>query len=78
MRKQPGIASETEDFRQYEQEVIHERDGRTVVMHLCEELIEGRWEPFHAIDLVINADGSIKYSRLGQKTAAIDTTPNNN
>ncbi len=75
--RRPRIVSETEDFRIYEKETVCEADGRTVVMHLCEELVEGRWEPFYATDLVVNPDESIKYSRLGRKAATIDNTPSN-
>ena len=78
MRKQtPRIETETADFRTYEKETIHERDGRTVVMHLCEELVGDRWEPFYAIDRIVNADGSIGFMR-GLRIAAIDATPSNN
>ena len=80
MRKQAHkIETHTADFRTYEKETIHERDGRIVVMHLCEEFVEesGRWEPFYAIDRIVNADGSIRFMR-GLGVAKIDATPSNN
>lgn len=55
--KRPSIVHFTPDFRIYEKETIRERNGRTVVMHLCEELVEGRWEPFYSIDSIVEPDG---------------------
>ncbi len=66
-KQEPKLESETEDFRIYEKEIIYELDGRIVVMHKCEELVGGRWESFYAMDLIVEADGSAKYCRLGQE-----------
>jgi hypothetical protein len=50
MRKKPRIRTETEDFRTYEPETLTSKDGSIVSLRLCEELVDGRWEPFYAID----------------------------
>ena len=49
MRKRPRIKSATEDFRTYEPETFTDRDGSIVVMKRCEELVDGRWEPFYVV-----------------------------
>jgi hypothetical protein len=36
------------DFRTYAPETVVE-DGKVVVLQLCEELVEGRWEGFISI-----------------------------
>ncbi len=76
--REPKIVSETEDFRVYGNETFHRLDGTTVVIRKCEELIAGRWEPFYSIVLIRNADGSIRFSRLGRTFKAIDTKPTDN
>ncbi len=76
--REPKIVSETEDFRIYERETFHRPDGTMVVMHKCEEIVAGRWEPFYSIVLIRNADGSIRFSRLGRTFKAIDTKPTDN
>ena len=44
-----GLATyDGDDFRTYAPETVVEEDGRVVVLQLCEELVEGRWEGFVA------------------------------
>jgi hypothetical protein len=50
MRKKPRIRTETDDFRTYEPEMFTGEDGSVVTLRLCEELVDGRWEPFYAIE----------------------------
>jgi hypothetical protein len=45
-RPPPRLVSADADFRQYAWEILEDGDGRPVVMRRCEELVEGRWEPF--------------------------------
>ena len=40
------IATATADYRTYEPEILDDGDGEPVVVRLCEELVEGRWEAF--------------------------------
>lgn len=40
---------QTPDFRTYEPEIRKNAKGEMVSMTLCEELVEGRWEPFYSI-----------------------------
>ena len=47
MRKKPRIRTETEDFRTYEPETFTDKDGSVVTLRMCEELVDGRWEPFY-------------------------------
>ena len=79
-QKKPRIVSETEDFRVYEDEWLHEADGCIVVVRKCEEFVResGRWEPFYSTVLILNPDGSVKFSRLGLVSKTIDTTASNN
>ena len=42
------LISQTKDFRQYEPEWVSTGNGSEILMQLCEEKIEGRWEPFYA------------------------------
>lgn len=45
-----GLATYHEPtFRTYEPEWCRESNGVTVIMQLCEELVEGRWEAFYSI-----------------------------
>lgn len=45
-----GLATyHSPDFRTYAPETVTEPDGTAVVLQLCEELVEGRWEGFIAI-----------------------------
>jgi hypothetical protein len=45
-----GLATYIEPtFRTYEPEWLTESNGVTVIMQLCEELVEGRWEAFYSI-----------------------------
>ena len=37
----------TDDFRIYEPETFVDENGLWIVMRKCEELINGRWEPFY-------------------------------
>jgi len=46
MKKQ--LVINEKDFRAYKPEIIS-TSTRTIKMQLCEELVEGRWEPFYAI-----------------------------
>lgn len=41
------IVKETVDFRMYEPEWVQGAHSM-VLLQLCEELVEGRWEPFYA------------------------------
>jgi hypothetical protein len=50
MRKKPRIRTETEDFRTYEPETYTDKDGSVVTLRMCEELVDGRWEPFYVIE----------------------------
>jgi hypothetical protein len=50
MERKPRLIKQTADLRIYETENLKGKDGRIVRMHLCEELVEGRWEPFYACD----------------------------
>jgi hypothetical protein len=36
------------DFRTYPPETFDDNGG-TITMKLCEELVDGRWEPFYSI-----------------------------
>ena len=49
MKNRREIETQTADFRTYKPETLVEKDGSKVVVRLCEELIDGRWEPFLAI-----------------------------
>lgn len=40
---------ETPTFRIYARERAKDRHGNTVEMQLCEELTDGRWEPFYTL-----------------------------
>lgn len=48
-RQQPEILTETADFRTYEPETVKGPNGKLHTIQLCEELTEGRWEPFYSI-----------------------------
>jgi hypothetical protein len=50
MSKKLQLKSATQDFRTYEPEIVIDEDGSTVIMRKCEELVDGRWEPFYAIE----------------------------
>jgi hypothetical protein len=50
MRKKPRIRTETEDFRTYEPETFTNKDGCVITLRMCEELVDGRWEPFYVIE----------------------------
>lgn len=63
LRKQPKLISETAGCRVYEDEIIHEEDGSTVVKHLCEELIDGRWEGFYIEVKRTDDDGKVIFPR---------------
>ncbi len=53
MKKGRRILIETKDFRIYEPETFVDNAGHLISLRLCEELVEGRWEPFYAIGKVI-------------------------
>jgi hypothetical protein len=48
-RTQPPLQTETADFRTYQPETVKGPDGKLHTLQLCEEWVEGRWEPFMAI-----------------------------
>lgn len=45
-----GLATYSEPtFRTYEPITTMREDGTMVTMQLCEDLVEGRWEPFYSV-----------------------------
>lgn len=40
---------ESKDFRTHKPEWVGDRYGNKTLLRVCEELIEGRWEPFVSI-----------------------------
>jgi hypothetical protein len=44
----PQLLTESPDFRTYEPEVVTGPTGEAVTLQLCEELVDGRWEPFYS------------------------------
>jgi hypothetical protein len=45
-----GLATYSEPtFRTYEPYTVTESDGTAVTLQLCEDLVEGRWEPFVSV-----------------------------
>ena len=51
-QRRPALVLGEPDFRMYAAEVVQGAKGELVRMQLCEELVEGRWEPFYAMSKV--------------------------
>jgi hypothetical protein len=43
------IVYQTADFRKYESETLKDHTGKLVIVTVCEDLVEGRWEPFVSV-----------------------------
>jgi hypothetical protein len=44
----PKLRINQKDFRVYEPETVTNAQGKKIQMTLCEELVNGRWEPFYS------------------------------
>lgn len=49
MKKGTTYIYESDDFRIVSRETAKNAQGETVIMTLCEDLVEGRWEPFYSV-----------------------------
>jgi hypothetical protein len=45
----PQLLTESPDFRTYQPEVVTGPTGEDITLQLCEELVDGRWEPFYSL-----------------------------